>query len=203
MPCLCCSNKNYADRSRPYNSLERPCLGHLHGNLDEPEEPAGHALTVTAHVLSIGSRPPEFRPSAQPVHGAICKNVPSATLERLLGLSSELASDHEVTPVQAWNYIRCRPQFGGIEVRSLGRLAESLRNSVKCRGYTSLPETFLALLSGVLIEKLILAKGLELWSNEPYFRTWSCNYCSMGKCSDSYPTYVSQGLSPIRHPRSV
>jgi hypothetical protein len=64
----------------------------------------------------------------------VCRDVPAVVLESLLSLSSELASDREVTPVQAWNYIRCRPQFGGLEVGSLARLARKLRDAVKCHG---------------------------------------------------------------------
>jgi hypothetical protein len=126
-------------------ALERPCLGHVHGNLDKPDEPGGHALTATAHLLAIDSDPkhalchtslPGSPARAQPTKGMVCSNVPAALLENLLGLSAALGKDDaEVTPVQAWNYIRCRPQFGGLGVLRLGRLAEKLRDAVKCHGY--------------------------------------------------------------------
>lgn len=118
----------------PSNRLETPCLGHLHGDLDKPDEPGGHALTASCHLWSISSRPPESPPRSQPLPGTMCRNVPAALLDSLLGLSSALVSDQDVTPVQAWNFIRCRPQFGALEVRRLNKLAVALRDAVKCHG---------------------------------------------------------------------
>ncbi|KAJ9132391.1 hypothetical protein NKR19_g9327 [Coniochaeta hoffmannii] len=113
-------------------TLERPCLGHLDGNPDEPDQPTGHALTTSAQVLSTF---PESSPGGDLVSAPLHLDVPTATLESLLSLSSELCLDEEVTPVQVWNYIRCQPQFGGLEARSLYRLSEILRDAVKCHGF--------------------------------------------------------------------
>ena len=118
----------------PSARLERPCLGHLHGDLNNPNDPGGHALTASAHLVSISSSPSASPPSSQPSPGTVCHNVPAAILESLLGLSSNLCTDQQITPVQAWNYIRSRPQFGGFEVQSLGRVVNSLRDAVKCHG---------------------------------------------------------------------
>ncbi|KAL8365546.1 hypothetical protein RB595_004389 [Gaeumannomyces hyphopodioides] len=121
-------------------TIERPCLGHIHGDPSKPDDPDGHALTVSSHMLCVsGGGAPAARqqqqPPPPPPPGTVCRDVPSAVLESLLSLSSELAAEHEVTPIQAWNSIRRRPQFGGLEVRSLGRLAKSLRDAVKCHGF--------------------------------------------------------------------
>ena len=119
--------------------LERPCLAHLHGDLSKPDEPGGHAFTASAHLLAINSSPPESPPLSQPVAGTVCHGVPAAMLDSLLSLSSALCSDQEVTPVQAWNYIRCRPQFGGLGVKRLGEFAATLRDAVKCHGCVPRP----------------------------------------------------------------
>jgi hypothetical protein len=55
-------------------------------------------------------------------------------LERLLSLAPDLSDEGEMTPIQAWNNIRCRPNFGGLNARSLGILAERLKKAVKCHG---------------------------------------------------------------------
>jgi hypothetical protein len=55
-------------------------------------------------------------------------------LERLLSLAPDLSDEGEMTPIQAWNNIRCRPNFGGLTARSLGILAERLKKAVKCHG---------------------------------------------------------------------
>lgn len=56
-----------------------------------------------------------------------------------MGLSTALCSDQDVSPTQAWNYIRGRPLFGGLEAQHLGKLAVALRDTVKCHGYVCSP----------------------------------------------------------------
>ncbi|KAI6374253.1 hypothetical protein MCOR25_003197 [Pyricularia grisea] len=136
-------------------TIERPCLDHLHGDPTKPDEPDGHALTVSSCLITAStgsnngngqgnafnfSNPsstsswPAQSPS-QPACGMMCQDVPTAVMDNLLNLSGELVdSDHEVTPVQAWHYIRSRPQFDGLEVGVLSKFASKLRDAVKCHG---------------------------------------------------------------------
>ncbi len=58
-------------------------------------------------------------------------------LDSLLALSSQLCADGEVTPVQAWNYIRSQPGFETLDVLRLRMLADSLGHAIKCHGYVS------------------------------------------------------------------
>lgn len=112
--------------------LERPCLGHLHGDPKQPHDPTGHVLTTSAqlHFVSYGpvSTPPEA--IAAPSY----EHTPSDILNRMLDLASDVCSEGEVTPVQAWHYVRSRPYFGGVDMSSLRRLAERLRELVRCHG---------------------------------------------------------------------
>ncbi|KAI5459240.1 hypothetical protein BGZ63DRAFT_390550 [Mariannaea sp. PMI_226] len=110
-------------------TLERPCLGHIHGDPSKPNEPSGHALTTSAVLLSTcpSQSPNDLTPSFQ--------NAPAALLDRLLTLSPSLSPDGEMTPVQAWNYIRRQPLFGGLNTRDLWALTGELREAVKCHGF--------------------------------------------------------------------
>ncbi|KAK1958879.1 hypothetical protein LY78DRAFT_359832 [Colletotrichum sublineola] len=112
-------------------AIERPCLEHLGGDQGKPSEPSGHALTVSAQLIFSHSYPPKTDPAVLPPY----HDAPSHLLQRLLDLSTDLCSDGELTPTQAWNYIRTRPQFGGFEIQRLQRLAEKLRAEVKCHGF--------------------------------------------------------------------
>lgn len=33
--------------------IEEPCLGHIHGAPDKPDDPNGHAMTATSHLLAL------------------------------------------------------------------------------------------------------------------------------------------------------
>ncbi|TFB05406.1 hypothetical protein CCMA1212_003041 [Trichoderma ghanense] len=113
-------------------SLESPCLGHIHGNPKKPNEPSGHALTTTSQLHSCLSLPhidPE-NPVPPPYQDA-----PAAVLERLLNLAPSVSGDGDVTPIQAWHYLRRQPFFGGFEMQSIARLAERLRDAAKCHGF--------------------------------------------------------------------
>jgi hypothetical protein len=136
-------------------AIEQPCLGHIHGNPDEPDEPCGHALTLSSQVLSASHQTSTGSPGQCE---ALCQKTPSAMLESLLELSTELCADHEITPAQAWRHIRSQPHFGGLELRALRALAEMLRDAVKCHGF------------GAVIEQTVF-RNLTfqvLWHGKPF-----------------------------------
>ena len=56
--------------------------------------------------------------------------------------------EDEVTPVQAWNYIRRHPSFDSIDVERLRKLTGKLLKEVKCYGYV-------AFINAVLLAKAI------------------------------------------------
>ncbi|KAI0597469.1 hypothetical protein F4775DRAFT_560332 [Biscogniauxia sp. FL1348] len=138
-------------------TLESPCLGHLHGDPDQPDEPNGHALTTSAQLQfsSPSSHTKPHEPRAKSSH-----HPPEAVLSRLLDLAPSLCSDGEVTPIQAWNYVRCHPRFGGAAVRSLRHLEERLRSTVTCHGFGAVME-FSALVEAVQ-ETLLLGQRYEM-----------------------------------------
>lgn len=83
-------------------------------------------------------------------------------LERLLSLAPDLSSEGEVTPIQAWNIIRCRPDFGGLDTRSLSALARKLKKAVKCHGYANYPKLHVRMKSLTVIDSVPLLKSLFL-----------------------------------------
>lgn len=114
--------------------LESPCLEHIHGNPKNPEDSTGHILTVSARTLSIHTDPP--RPNEKGCAGPPSyQGAPRDILERILALSPHVCFDGEMTPAQAWEYIRSQPHFGGIELRRLWALADRLMEGVKCHGW--------------------------------------------------------------------
>lgn len=116
-----------------YRSLERPCLGHLHGDPDNPQSPAGHALTLSSQVCAASD--PNAITSSRPIQRADPQLLPASMLENLLQLSKTLQpSDQEVTPVQAWHFIRSQQHFGSLEIHNLQALARTLGNTIKCHG---------------------------------------------------------------------
>lgn len=119
------------------HSLEEPCLEHLHGDPNKPHEATGHALTASAHLLCVAPRSPSQSPASLNVPLPAYDKTSSAVLDRLLSLSPDLSADGEVTPIQAWNHIRCQPQFANVGARSLRNLAEQLRDAAKCHGYAA------------------------------------------------------------------
>ncbi|KAF1922257.1 uncharacterized protein M421DRAFT_10693 [Didymella exigua CBS 183.55] len=111
-------------------SLEAPCLGHIPGTLDN-EEPSGHALLTSATLL--------HHQQSYPVgHGHLANptwTVPKLGVERLLELSTSIPLDGEVTPVQAWDYIRQHPQYHSLDCARLESLKATLLLHVKCYGF--------------------------------------------------------------------
>ncbi|KAI9158085.1 Isoflavone reductase-like protein [Paramyrothecium foliicola] len=124
-------------------TIEEPCLDHIHGDPDKPDEPNGHALTASAKLLCANSCRPARVPAQAPIHShpippssnPLIQNPPAEILERLLSLAPDLSSENEITPVQAWNSIRRQPQFGGLDIERLRVLGENLRTAVKCHGF--------------------------------------------------------------------
>ncbi|KAK9428306.1 hypothetical protein V1505DRAFT_219832 [Lipomyces doorenjongii] len=116
-------------------TLESPCLSHIPSNSKESSAPTGHALTASAPLLF---RAPATQTSQLPTSAVW--ETPTAGLERLLALSSILELKDEVTPVQAWNYIRQHPAFDGIDLDLLGGLTRKLLKHVTCHGFGAVIE---------------------------------------------------------------
>ncbi|KAG8160896.1 hypothetical protein KVR01_009160 [Diaporthe batatas] len=125
-------------------ALEKPCLEHLHGDPDRPDEPSGHALTLSAQACAVSC--PEVTTSPVAREAIDPHAMPAAMLENLLALSADVlppaggsggggGDDDRITPVQAWNLIRSQPHFGGFELEGLRTLAVVLRDVVKCHGF--------------------------------------------------------------------
>ncbi|PSN63756.1 hypothetical protein BS50DRAFT_590771 [Corynespora cassiicola Philippines] len=118
-------------------SLEAPCLHHTQGSPKDPYQPTGHALTTTAPLL--------FQAPGQPIDTKSSTNtrweVPNLGLENLLSLSTHFDLTDEITPVQAWHYIRSHPDFENINVSGLRKLTEDMLKHVKCHGFGAVVET--------------------------------------------------------------
>ncbi len=55
-------------------------------------------------------------------------------------VSSIPLQDGEVTPVEAWDYIRQQEQFAGLEVERWGSLKDKLMRYVRCHGFGAVIE---------------------------------------------------------------
>lgn len=77
-------------------------------------------------------------PRHQPPHLHSHQNtwqVPAVGIEKLLQLSTSIPiSEGELTPVQAWDILRQRPDFVGLDLARLRALTEALIKEVKCYG---------------------------------------------------------------------
>ncbi|KAK9242887.1 hypothetical protein V1506DRAFT_555796 [Lipomyces tetrasporus] len=111
-------------------TLESPCLPHHIPNNSKEPSPTGHALTATAALLFRGPA----AQTAQPQPSTVWE-TPNTGLERLLALSTNLDLADELTPVQAWNYVRQHPAFDGSDIDLLRRLTGKLLEHVKCHGF--------------------------------------------------------------------
>lgn len=96
--------------------------------LKDSSAPHGHVLTLSAPLLY--QAPSE---TASQTHSHSW-SIPKESLECLLKLSPNLSLTDEVTPIQAWDYIRRHPAFNALEVDKLRSLAERLRQHVECHG---------------------------------------------------------------------
>ncbi|KAF5012637.1 hypothetical protein FDECE_1329 [Fusarium decemcellulare] len=135
--------------------IEEPCLGHLHGDAKKPHEPCNHALTASSQLMAACDYPSPTNNSPPPVSPSF-GNTPTAMLERLLTLAPDLSNEGELTPVQAWNNIRCRPNFGGLDARNLGTLAEKLKKAVKCHGFGAVVKQ--SVFEGLVYETLMVGR---------------------------------------------
>ncbi|GME37269.1 hypothetical protein V496_02074 [Neofusicoccum parvum] len=115
-------------------TLESPCLPHAHDHGGARPDPTGHALTASAALLARCPRPDD--PLALPPADAVAWETTSAGLERLLDLSGRIDTDGELTPVQAWDYIRCHPRFAELrDAERLWSLTTEVAREVKCAGF--------------------------------------------------------------------
>ncbi|KAF2454972.1 hypothetical protein BDY21DRAFT_352056 [Lineolata rhizophorae] len=113
-------------------TLESPCFNHVGNPKEAQHAPHGHALMATAPLLLQAPEAPKALLSS---HASW--QVPDTGIERLLSLSSNLPLDGDVTPIQAWDYIRKQPGFENLELSRLRELTEKLLNFVKCYGFGS------------------------------------------------------------------
>ncbi|KAK4075529.1 hypothetical protein Purlil1_12654 [Purpureocillium lilacinum] len=132
--------------------IEEPCLGHIHGNLAKSDEPNGHALTTSAQLLA-SSHAPTYTPGAALLAPLPYHVAPVALLERLLSLAPDLSTYGEVTPIQAWNRIRYRPDFQGLDVHVIYTLADKLKEAAKCHGFGAVVQQ--TVLESLICETLI------------------------------------------------
>lgn len=91
--------------------LESPCINHLYPSSDAAtHEPNGHALTVSGQLAPTYPKA-VFESPEKAARETFRREVPEGSLRSLLALSSDLCPESEITPVQAWNKIRCQPLF--------------------------------------------------------------------------------------------
>uniref|UniRef100_A0A0B7KM49 BZIP domain-containing protein n=1 Tax=Bionectria ochroleuca TaxID=29856 RepID=A0A0B7KM49_BIOOC len=119
--------------------LESICLGHIHGDPNQPDDPHGHTFTATMMLESCNMPHNDKTPQAAPV----------AILDRLLRLSPELCPGTEQTPVQIWEHIQNQPYSGQIDAQRLHLLADKLRDAAKCHGFGAVVES-------AMVDKLLL-----------------------------------------------
>ena len=134
-------------------TLESPCLPHIDVDVSPTTTIAtassltpqttpdssittGHALTLSACVFHTHPSPAGHRQ-----HSSTAWHVPRASLSQLLALSSSIPlDDSEVTPVQAWEYVRRQEGFSALEVSRWEGLKEKLVAGVKCYGFGGVVE---------------------------------------------------------------
>jgi hypothetical protein len=60
--------------------------------------------------------------------------IPAAGIERLLELSDTIPLDGELTPVQAWNFIRKHQHYNDMDFDRMEALKQALLAHVRCYG---------------------------------------------------------------------
>ncbi|KAF1945500.1 hypothetical protein EJ02DRAFT_369446 [Clathrospora elynae] len=113
-------------------ALESPCLGHIDvAHSDHDPKSTGHALTVSASLLHHSPNP-----SGRRLESVAAWEVSGLGIKRLSEFSQAIPlMDGEVTPVQAWDYIRKQAQYENIEVERMETLKEKLVGHVRCYGF--------------------------------------------------------------------
>jgi hypothetical protein len=112
-------------------TLESPCLPHIDTPSSPSPSPTNHALTVSACLFHAHPSAPGARQSSP-----IPWEIPQASIAQLLALSQSIPlAEGEVTPVQAWDYVRRQEGFGGLGVDRWESLKERLVRFVKCYGF--------------------------------------------------------------------
>lgn len=71
--------------------------------------------------------------------------ISKADLSTLLDLSGRLDLDGEITPVMAWGMIMNHPRFVDFKQADFAKLAEELRQKVRCYGYVMIDSAILRL----------------------------------------------------------
>ncbi|XP_014557310.1 hypothetical protein COCVIDRAFT_97594 [Bipolaris victoriae FI3] len=142
-------------------TLESPCLSHTDiSPIPTPHHPrtsslpttTGHALTLSACLLHTHPSPPGHRQYSQTPWRA-----PRSSLSHVLSISSNVPlADGEVTPVQAWEYVRQHAAFSGLEVGRWEMLKEKLVGAVRCYGYGGVIER--KVLENVVFEAFVVGR---------------------------------------------
>jgi hypothetical protein len=142
--------------------LESICLGHIHGDPNQPDDPHGHTFTATMMLESCN----------MPHNDKTRQAAPVAILDRLLRLSPELCPGTEQTPVQIWEHIQNQPYSGQIDAQRLHLLADKLRDAAKCHGYVAIFLSYRNRLDPMDFEKLTKMVDSEQWLSPQ----WWTNY---------------------------
>lgn len=102
--------------------LEHPCFSHIR----KAPQDAANGHVISAHTAIMDCRMEGDDSSWQ---------ISSEGIDRLLQLSYSLPLNGEVTPVQAWQRLRARPDFDKCGVESLKAFQAQLMPEVRCYGY--------------------------------------------------------------------
>ncbi|USP78895.1 hypothetical protein yc1106_06169 [Curvularia clavata] len=124
-------------------TLESPCLSHIDvaTNSSQPHShstPGTALTTTTGHALTLSACLLHTHPSpaGQRLDSSAAWPVPRANLSQLLALSAQIPlADDEVTPIQAWEFVRRHEGFGGLDLARWEALKEKLVAAVRCYGF--------------------------------------------------------------------
>ncbi|RMZ72511.1 BZIP-type transcription factor [Pyrenophora seminiperda CCB06] len=117
-------------------TLESPCLEHI--DIAPTHDPNVTSCASTGHSLTLSACVFHNHPSqpGQRQHSSTPWEIPQASISTLLALSANIPlQESEVTPVQAWDYVRRQEQFAGLEVARWECLKEKLLGFVRCYGF--------------------------------------------------------------------
>ncbi len=106
-------------------ALEHPCVSHIPHPSNTTHDPTNHILLASTPLVACSARPPQ--PDAHWTASA-------AMIKELLNLSRSINLKGELTPVEAWHRLRGHPEFGKLDLQSLGTLKTELSRIVKCCG---------------------------------------------------------------------